>query len=292
MSITAAMVKELRERTGSGLMECRRALAETDGDMELAIENMRKAGLAKADKKSSRIAAEGRIAVAQSADTKSAVIVDVNCETDFVAKGDDFKAFANAVAEAILAADVATVEEAYELKLADGKTIDETRRGLISKLGENITLRRFTKVTTDGGTGFYLHGEKIGVLVDLAKADAALAKDVAMHIAASKPVCVSEADVSPETIEKEKTIFVAQAEESGKPADIIEKMIGGRIKKFLAEITLNGQAFIKDDKMTVGKLVSSKDNNVLGFIHLEVGEGIEKAEEDFAAEVMAQVRGG
>ncbi|RLA26147.1 MAG: elongation factor Ts [Gammaproteobacteria bacterium] len=292
MSVTAAMVKELRGRTGSGMMECKKALVETNGDMELAIENMRKAGLAKADKKSSRIAAEGRIAVAQSADTKSAVIIDVNCETDFVAKGDTFKSFANAVAEAILAADVATIDEAYELKLADGKTIDETRRGLISTLGENITLRRFTKVGTDGGTGFYLHGEKIGVLVDLAKADAGLAKDVAMHIAASKPVCVSEADVPAETIEKEKAIFVAQAEESGKPAEIIEKMIGGRIRKFLAEITLEGQAFIKDDKVTVGKLVSGKDNNVLGFIHLEVGEGIEKAEEDFAAEVMAQVRGG
>ena len=291
MSVTAAMVKELRQRTGSGMMECRKALRETEGDMDLAIENMRKAGLAKADKKSSRIAAEGRIAVAQSADTKSAVIIDVNCETDFVAKGDTFKEFANAIAEAILASDVSTLEQANELVLADGKTIDETRRGLISKLGENITLRRFQKVATEGGTGFYLHGEKIGVLVDLAKADSDLAKDVAMHIAASKPQCVAEADVAAETIEKEKAIFVAQAEESGKPAAIIEKMIGGRIRKFLAEITLEGQAFIKDDKVTVGKLVSGKDNKVLNFIHLEVGEGIEKAEGDFASEVMAQIRG-
>ncbi len=291
MSVTAAMVKELRQRTGSGMMECRKALRETDGDMDLAIENMRKAGLAKADKKSSRIAAEGRIAVAQSADTKNAVIIDVNCETDFVAKGDTFKDFANAIAEAILAADVSTVEQAYELQFSDGKSIDETRRGLISKLGENITLRRFQKVATEGGTGFYLHGEKIGVLVDLQTADTELAKDVAMHIAASKPQCVAEADVSAETIEKEKAIFVAQAEESGKPANIIEKMIGGRIRKFLAEITLEGQAFIKDDKVTVGKLVSDKGNKVLGFNHLEVGEGIEKVEEDFAAEVMAQIRG-
>jgi len=291
MSVTAAMVKELRERTGSGMMECRKALRESEGDMDLAIENMRKAGLAKADKKSGRIAAEGRIAVAQSADVKNAVIVDVNCETDFVAKGDTFKDFSNAIAEAILDADVTAVEQAYELKLADGKTIDETRRGLISKLGENITLRRFQKVATEGGTGFYLHGEKIGVLVDLASTDAALAKDVAMHIAASKPTCVSEADVAEETIEKEKAIFVAQAAESGKPAEIIEKMIGGRIRKFLAEITLDGQPFIKDDKLTVGKLVSAKDNKVLGFTRLEVGEGIEKVEEDFAAEVMAQVRG-
>ncbi len=289
MSISAAMVKELRGRTGSGMMECKKALAAADGDMELAIENMRKAGLAKADKKSGRIAAEGRVAVAQSADTKNAVIIDINCETDFVAKGDTFKDFVNAAAEAILAADVSTVDEAYELKLADGKTIDETRRGLIAKLGENISLRRFQRVASEGGTGFYLHGEKIGVLVDLAKADDALAKDVAMHIAASKPVCVSEADVDPALVEKEKAIFVAQAEESGKPAEIIEKMIGGRIRKFLAEITLEGQAFVKDDKVTVGKLVAGKDNKVIRFIRLEVGEGIEKDEGDFASEVMAQI---
>lgn len=291
MSVTAAMVKELRQRTGSGMMECRRALVEANADMELAIENMRKAGLAKADKKSSRIAAEGRIAVAQSEDTKNAVIIDVNSETDFVAKGDTFKDFANAIAAAILVADVTTVEEAYELKLENGKTIDETRRGLISKLGENITLRRFQKLASEGGTGYYLHGEKIGVLVELAKADAELAKDVAMHIAASKPMCIAEADVPAETVEKEKAIFVAQAEESGKPAAIIEKMIGGRIKKFLAEVTLEGQAFVKDDKVTVAQLVKGKDNKVLSFIHLEVGEGIEKGEGDFAAEVMAQVRG-
>ena len=246
---------------------------------------------AKADKKSNRIAAEGRIAVAQSADTKSAAIIDVNCETDFVAKGDTFKEFANAVAEAILAADVSTVDEAYTLKLADGKTIDEVRRGLIATLGENITLRRFQKVATEGGTGFYLHGEKIGVLVELATPDAELAKDVAMHVAASKPMCVAEADVPAETVAKEKAIFVAQAEESGKPAAIIEKMIGGRIKKFLAEVTLEGQSFIKDDKVTVAQLVKGKGNQVLSFIHLQVGEGIEKDEGDFAAEVMAQVRG-
>jgi len=291
MSVTAGMVKELRERTGSGMMECRKALIEADANMELAIENMRKAGLAKADKKSGRIAAEGRIAVAQSADTKNAVIIDVNCETDFVAKGDVFKAFANDIANAVLASDVTTVEEAYGLELADGKTIDEVRRGLIAKLGENIALRRFQRVATEGGTGFYLHGEKIGVLVSLEKADNELAKDVAMHIAASKPVCVSEADVAPELVEKEKAIFVAQAEESGKPANIIEKMIGGRIKKFLAEITLEGQAFIKDDKMTVGQLAKAKGNKVLTFTRLEVGEGIEKEEGDFASEVMAQIRG-
>jgi len=291
MSVTAVMVKELRQRTGSGMMECKRALKEADGDMELAIDNMRKSGLAKADKKSGRVAAEGRIAVAQSDDTKNAVIVDVNCETDFVAKGDVFKAFAEGIAAAILASDVTTPEAALELALADGKSIDETRRALIAKLGENITLRRFERVSATGGTGYYLHGEKIGVVVCLDKADEALAKDVAMHIAASKPVCVSESEVPAETIDREKAIFVAQAEESGKPAAIIEKMIGGRIRKFLAEITLEGQAFVKDDKVTVGQLVKGKDNKVSSFINLSVGEGIEKDEGDFAAEVMAQVRG-
>jgi len=291
MSVTAVMVKELRQRTGSGMMECKRALNDANGDMELAIDNMRKAGLAKADKKSGRIAAEGRIAVAQNDDTTNAVIIDVNCETDFVAKGDAFKAFAQGIADAILVSDVTTIEAALELTLADGKSIDETRRGMISKLGENITLRRFERVSATGGTGYYLHGEKIGVVVSLDKSDEALAKDIAMHIAASKPVCVSEAEVPAETIEREKAIFVAQAEESGKPAEIIEKMIGGRIRKFLAEITLEGQAFVKDDKVTVGKLVSGKANKVSGFINLTVGEGIEKEEGDFAAEVMAQVRG-
>lgn len=291
MSVTAVMVKELRQRTGSGMMECKRALKEADGDMELAIDNMRKSGLAKADKKSGRIAAEGRIAVAQNDDTTNAVIIDVNCETDFVAKGDEFKAFAQGIADAILASDATTVEAALELTLADGKSIDETRRGMIAKLGENITLRRFERVVAAGGTGYYLHGEKIGVVVSLDNADEALAKDVAMHIAASKPVCVSEAEVPAETIDREKAIFVAQAEESGKPAEIIEKMIGGRIRKFLAEITLEGQAFVKDDKVTVGKLVSGKGNKVSGFINLTVGEGIEKEEGDFAAEVMAQIRG-
>jgi len=291
MSVTAVMVKELRQRTGSGMMECKRALNEANGDMELAIDNMRKSGLAKADKKSGRIAAEGRIAVAQNDDTTNAVIIDINCETDFVAKGDVFKAFAEGIAAAILASDVTTIEAAYELLLADGKSIDEARREMIAKLGENITLRRFERVSATGGTGYYLHGEKIGVVVSLEKADNALAKDIAMHIAASKPVCVSESEVPAETIDREKAIFIAQAEESGKPAEIIEKMIGGRIRKFLAEITLEGQAFVKDDKVTVGKLVSSKDNKVTGFINLAVGEGIEKEEGDFAAEVMAQVRG-
>lgn len=292
MSISAAMVKELRERTGSGMMECKKALVEANGDLEVAIENMRKAGLAKADKKSGRTAAEGVVGVKVSGDAKKAAIADINCETDFVAKGDDFVNFVDSVTEAILNADIQTPEQVLELKLASGKTVDEVRRELIAKLGENITVRRCEKYDlTDGSAACYLHGSKIGVLVELAKADEALGKDIAMHVAAIKPVCVSEEQVPQEAIEKEKEIFSAQAQESGKPADIIEKMVSGRIKKFLAEVTLLGQPFVKDDKVTVGELVKSKGNAVVRFTRFEVGEGIEKKEENFAEEVMAQVKG-
>lgn len=292
MSISAAMVKELRERTGSGMMECKKSLVEANGDMELAIENMRKSGLAKADKKSGRIAAEGVIGVKVSADNKTVVMVDVNSETDFVAKGDDFVGFVNDVTESLLNANVESEEQLSAMTLANGQTVDETRRALIAKLGENITVRRFERFTTaTGGQACYLHGSKIGVIVELAKEDAELGKDIAMHIAASKPEFVSDDQVSADVIAKEKDIFSAQALESGKPAEIVEKMIGGRINKFLAEITLLGQPFIKDDSMTVGKLLSAKGNSVLRFARFEVGEGIEKKEENFAEEVMAQVRG-
>ncbi|KJV07851.1 translation elongation factor Ts [Methylocucumis oryzae] len=290
-TITADMVKTLRERTGSGMMECKKALVEANGDMELAVENMRKAGLAKADKKSGRIAAEGLIGVQTSADGKAVAIVDVNCETDFVAKADDFVGFVNSITAALLNSDVATEEQFLAMPLEDGVTVDEMRRGLIAKLGENITVRRFQKYQTEGGTASYLHGKKIGVIVELAVADADLGKDIAMHIAASKPVCVSEDQVAQETIDKEREIFMAQASESGKPMEIIEKMVQGRITKFLAEVTLLGQPFVKDDKITVGKLAASKGNTVIRFTRFEVGEGIEKKEENFAEEVMAQVRG-
>jgi elongation factor Ts len=291
-TISAAMVKELRERTSSGMMECKKALVEANGDMELAIENMRKSGLAKADKKSGRIAAEGIIGVKVSEDGKTVGMVDVNCETDFVAKAEDFVGFVSNITAAILKSDINSDDDLMALKLADGQTVDETRRNLIAKLGENITIRRFQKYSTEtGGTACYLHGNKIGVIVELTASNPELGKDIAMHIAASKPICVSEDQVSAEIIEKEKEIFRAQAAESGKPADIIEKMIVGRISKFFAEITLLGQPFIKDDKLTVGKLVASKDNNVVRFTRFEVGEGIEKKEENFAEEVMAQVRG-
>ncbi|MEQ1545873.1 translation elongation factor Ts [Methyloglobulus sp.] len=290
-TISAVMVKELRERTGSGMMECKKALVETNGDMELAIENMRKSGLAKADKKSGRIAAEGIIGVKVSDDGKTVVMADVNCETDFVAKADDFVKFVGSITTALLTAPVKTDDELSSMPLADGQTVEELRRSLIAKLGENITVRRFQKYqTASGGTACYLHGSKIGVMIELTAADPELGKDIAMHIAASKPICVSEDEVSPETIEKEKEIFRAQAAESGKPADIIEKMVTGRISKFFGEITLLGQPFIKDDKLTVAKLVASKGNSVVGFTRFEVGEGIEKKEGNFADEVMEQVR--
>ncbi len=292
MNISAGMVKELRERTGSGMMECKKALVEAEGDMELAIENMRKAGLAKADKKSGRIAAEGIIGVRLSDDAKTVVMVDVNCETDFVAKGDDFIGFVNDVSSALLTSSVETEAQLQDLQLASGATVDDTRRALIAKIGENITVRRFVKYTSQtGGQAAYLHGSKIGVIVELSKNDPALGKDIAMHIAASKPEYVSEDQVSADVIAKEKEIFSAQALESGKPAEIVEKMVGGRISKFLAEITLLGQPFIKDDSQTVAKLLAANGNAVTRFTRFEVGEGIEKKEEDFAAEVMAQVRG-
>jgi len=292
MKISAAMVKALRERTGSGMMECKRALTAAEGDLELAVDQMRKAGLAKADKKSGRIAAEGTIGVKVSDDGKTVAMVDVNCETDFVSKGDEFKSFAAAVADAVLLADGETVDDINALGLANGQTVDGVRREMIAKLGENITVRRVKKFASQGGTACYLHGSRIGVIVELQKADAALGKDIAMHVAATKPFCVGEENVPAEMIAKEKDIFSAQAAESGKPAAIIEKMVTGRIKKYLAEVTLLGQAFIKDDKQKVAKIVADQDNAVIRFERFEVGEGIEKKEENFADEVMAQVRGG
>lgn len=292
-NITAGMVKELRERTGSGMMECKKALTETNGDLEAAVELMRKAGLAKADKKSGRTAAEGCIVCKASADGKSAAIVEVNSETDFVAKGDDFIAFANLVAEAALASQATTLDELLAAKMAStGETVEESRRAMIAKIGENIAVRRFDRFTAPNGlVASYLHGTRIGVLVALEGGDAALGKDVAMHVAASKPACIDSTGVDPEIIEKEKAIFSAQAEASGKPANVIEKMVEGRINKFLGEITLVGQPFVKDPDQTVGKLLSDKAAKVAKFVRLEVGEGIEKVESNFAEEVMAQVRG-
>ena len=293
MQITASMVKELRERTGSGMMECKKALQETEGDIDVAIENMRKSGLAKADKKSGRIAAEGRVVIEISDDGKSAAVVEVNCETDFVSGGDDFLGFVTAVAKTALAnqpADIATLSE----MILEGstETIEQVRKTKIAKIGENIQLRRFELLKSeDGKFGSYLHGTRMGVLVEMVDGSEELIKDVAMHIAASNPLCVSEAEVPADVLEKEKDILRAQALESGKPADIVEKMLTGRIRKYLAEITLLGQSFVKDPDKTIETLLADDGATVNAFVRYEVGEGIEKKQENFADEVMAQVNG-
>ncbi len=290
MTITASLVKELRERTGAGMMECKKALVETEGDIEAAIEHMRKSGLAKADKKAGRVAAEGAIVTHQAGDGAVA-IVEVNCETDFVAGGDDFKNFADGVVRLVAENKPADVEALSALELG-GETVDVVRRGLVAKIGENIGVRRFQIVAKGGDVvATYLHGSRIGVVVSMKGGDEALARDVAMHVAASRPVCVDETGVPAELLEKEREIIGAQAAESGKPAEIVEKMVEGRLKKYLGEITLLGQPFVKDPDLTVAKLLSKAGAEVLEFVRFEVGEGIEKKEENFADEVMAQVRG-
>ncbi len=289
MSISAAEVKALRERTGAGMMECKKALVETDGDIEAAIEAMRKSGLAKADKKAGRTAAEGRIALA--VEGNSAVLAEINCETDFVAGGDDFAAFADGVAQVALKSSPENVEALSALELDGGETIDTRRRELIAKIGENINVRRFERVSSQGVLGRYVHGVRIGVLVDLEGGDEELAKDVAMHIAASNPVCVGPEDVPADVLDKEREIHRAQAEQSGKPAEIVAKMIEGRLRKYVNEIALTGQPFVKNPDQSVGALLKENGAKVNRFVRFEVGEGIEKDETDFASEVMAQVQG-
>ena len=291
MAVTAAQVKELRDRTGAGMMECKKALVETGGDMEIAIDQLRKSGLAQADKKASRVAAEGKIALATSADGKKAVMVEVNCETDFVAKDGNFNAFADAVANNALQHGPADVA-ALMLTPLGATTIEEARQALVAKIGENIQVRRFESRSTSGVLGSYIHSGKIGVLVELTGGSEELAKDLAMHVAALNPKFVAEQDVPAEFIAKEKEILIAQAADSNKPADIIEKMVSGRLRKQLAEITLHGQPFVKDGDITVAKLLEQNGAKVVGFCRLAVGEGIEKQESNFADEVMQQVRGG
>ena len=291
MSISASMVKELRERTGSGMMECKKALQDANGDMEAAVELLRKSGLAKADKKAGRIAAEGLIIIELSDDRKRAAVVEVNCETDFVAKKDEFQTFANKVARRVLKSSPDSLEALLAMPLEDGGvSVDEARKELIAKIGENINVRRYTLVETNGTLGAYLHGTRIGVLVEMKGGSEELAKDIAMHVAASRPVCVNETEVSAEMIQKEREIFAAQAEQSGKPADIIAKMVDGRIKKFLAEVTLLGQPFVKDPDTAVSKLLEKAGATVLSFQRMELGEGIEKKSENFVEEVMAQAQ--
>jgi elongation factor Ts len=296
MSITAAQVKELRERTGSGMMECKKALVDANGDMEIAIEALRKSGMAKADKKAARVAAEGVIAIELSGDANTAAMVEVNCETDFVGKKEDFQGFAANIAKRVLADNPADIDALLAMPLNDGDatSIEDSRKSLIATIGENITVRRFVRMESSNPLACYSHGVRIGVLVDYSGGDAALGKDLAMHIAAHdpRPVCISQDQVPAGLIEGERDIFTAQARESGKPDNIIEKMIDGRIRKFLGEITLLGQSFVKDPDQTVGKLLESAGASVAQFERMELGDGIEKKAENFADEVMAQVKGG
>jgi elongation factor Ts len=289
MSITASMVKELRERTGAGMMECKKALVETGGDLDAAAEFLRKSGQAKADKKASRVAADGRVVIAQ--EGGKAVIAEVNSETDFVAKDENFVAFAESVAALALASGTTDVEAFATQKLADGRTVEEARTELVQKVGENIGVRRIEAVSADGVLTSYSHGARIGVVVALDGGDEELARDIAMHVAAMNPQYVSESDVPAETLESERRILTEQAQDSGKPAEIIEKMVTGRVNKFLKEITLLGQPFVKDDSVTVGKLLAGAKATITACVRFEVGEGIEKKQDNFAEEVMAQVKG-
>lgn len=294
--ITATLVKELRERTGSGMMECKRALQETGGDLEAAVDLMRKAGQAKADKKASRIAAEGLIVIRQA--SSAVAMVEINCETDFVTKNDDFRAFTVAVAEVALESGSTDLDALLAMNMVNGQSVEQNRRECIAKIGENISVRRFARLaTTEGVLGAYLHGTRIGVLVELTGGDAELAKDIAMHIAASRPLCVSAEQVPADVLAREKAIYAAQAAEEAKdkPAHIVEKIVEkiveGKLRKYLEANTLLGQPFIRDTDQTVEKLLQSRQAQVMRFERFELGEGIEKKSDNFAAEVMAAARG-
>jgi len=288
--VTAGMVKELREATGLGMMECKKALMETGGDFKAAEELLRIKSGAKASKAASRVAAEGVVNIFVSADGKTGALVEVNCETDFMAKNDVFVGFAKDVAQAIAERDPADLVTLSACKLASGSSVEETRAALVMKLGENINIRRFVRYHTTGKLAAYLHGSKIGVLVDYSGGNETLGKDLAMHIAASKPICVSSSQVPQATLDQERKIYTAQAAESGKPANIIEKMVEGRIAKFLAEVTLMGQPFVKDPDTLIEKVLAKQGAQVQAFQMFIVGEGIEKVVVDYAAEVAAAAK--
>jgi len=295
MAVTAETVKALRERTGAGMMECKRALVEANGDLEAAAEAMRKAGLAKADKKAGRIAAEGVIAIERSEDGRSVAIVEVNSETDFVAREKDFQSFAEDVAKLALAERPVDLDALLAAKLATGQSVEEARRALIARIGENIGVRRFEVVTSSAPLATYLHGNRIGTVVVIEGGDESLGRDLAMHVAAINPQYLSSSDVPAEQVDKEREIIVAQAANDpklqGKPKEVLVKASEGKLRKYLGEITLLGQPFVKDDKQTVDQVLKQADARVLRFVRYEVGAGIEKKQENFAAEVMAQVRG-
>ena len=288
-NITAQMVKELRDRTGAGMMECKKALVEAEGNMDKAIETMRKAGQAKADKKSSRIAAEGVVTLVMK--DGYANMIEINCETDFVAKDENFLEFVKVISDASIDSYKENLEDFMNSKNASGKTIEETRLELVSKIGENVKIRRIKSIDgKDSYLGHYMHGSKIGVVVTLEKENDELAKDICMHVAAMKPSALNANDISKNDLEKEREIYMAQAKESGKPENIIQKMVDGKIKKYISEVTLVDQTFVKDNDITISELLKKNDNNVLSFHRMEVGEGIEKKDENFADEVMAQIK--
>jgi elongation factor Ts len=294
-AVTAEAVKSLRERTGAGMMECKKALVAAGGDLEAAAEAMRKAGLAKADTKAGRIAAEGIVVIERSADGRTAAIVEVNSETDFVAREKDFQAFAADVARAVLGDSPADLEALLAVKLPSGASVEEARRALIARIGENIGVRRFERVTAAGPLATYLHGSRIGVIVSVEGGEEALGRDLAMHVAAINPQYLAAEDVPADQVEREREIFIAQATADpklqGKPKDVLAKASEGKLRKYLGEITLLGQPFVKDDKQTVAQVLKGASARVLRFVRYEVGAGIEKKQENFAAEVMAQVRG-
>jgi elongation factor Ts len=291
-TITVEQVKKLRERTGAGMMECKRALEMSAGNLDLAVEELRKSGRAKADKKADRIAAEGVIAILS--DGKQAAMVEVNSETDFVSRDAHFTAFVKQVVETVLQTKVQDVMSFAMLPLSGHQqTVEEARQELVAKVGENVQVRRMVLSRPNVATvGTYLHGNRIGVMVELDTDNQGLARDIAMHIAASKPMVITPESVPAEVVEKEKEIYLAQAASSGKPQDIIEKMVAGRLKRFLDETSLVGQPFVKDPEVTVGHLLNKQRARVLAFYRFEVGEGIEKATEDFKTAVMSQVQGG
>jgi len=289
--ISASTVMELRQRTGLGMMECKKALTEAEGDIAAAEQLLRIRSGAKASKAAGRVAAEGVIGLFATDDAKTAALVEVNCETDFVARNDDFRAFANEIAQIVVRDRPADATALAACPLASGDTIEARRVALVQKIGENITLRRFARVEAQGRVASYVHGSRIGVLVDYTGGNEALGKDLAMHIAATKPVAVSREQVPADVVAKEREIAAARAAESGKPANIVEKMVEGAVAKFLAEVTLLPQPFVKNDKQSVADLVKGQGARVNGFVLYVVGEGIEKRKDDFAAEVAAMARG-
>jgi elongation factor Ts len=290
MNITAEAVKQLRERTGAGMMECKKALVETKGDLDAAAELMRRQGLAKADKKAARVAAEGVIMLARAGDARAAAMVEVNCETDFVAREHEFRAFAQAVADCALSAQPASLAALLEARLASGESVEERRRTLIAKIGENISVRRLALLRAADHLGAYVHGTRIGALVALKGGTAHLAHDLAMHVAASNPRYLNSSQVPAEVIAKERDILTEQARGEGKPPEIVARMVEGRLRKGIGEITLVGQPFVKDPDVTVEKLLQGAKAEVSAFERFEVGAGIEKRSDDFVADVMAQVK--